>query len=173
MTIALLGYMGSGKSSIGKLLAEALTFPFVDLDHYIEKKEGMSVSAIFESRGELYFRKQEARCLQEVIKDHPKAVLSLGGGTPCYGTIMDDLLKNEEVITLYLKASVETLTNRLWPQKEDRPLIAHLPSEEALNEFIRKHLFERSFFYNQANIKLVVDDLSRQEVVQKILLTLF
>ncbi|MEZ4859386.1 MAG: shikimate kinase [Flavobacteriaceae bacterium] len=173
MKLVLIGYMGSGKSSIGKLLSSALNVPFLDLDIYIEEREGKSISALFETKGEIYFRKKEAFFLEEALKTHEKIILATGGGTPCYGTIMEDLLKLENVLIIYLQCSVATLTQRLWFQKKERPLIAHSNTKEDLHDFIRKHLFERSYFYNKAHNKILCDTFSEKEIVEKIVLQLF
>jgi len=173
MKLVLLGYMGSGKSSVGTLLSEALQFQFTDLDHYIEMAEGMSISQLFQQKGEIYFRRNEATALAKIISEENKMVVATGGGTPCYGTIMADLLPNEDVVTVYLKSSLETLTRRLFAEKSKRPLIAHLETEDLLNDFIRKHLFERSFYYNQASIVLACDGLTPEAIVEKLILKLF
>ena len=173
MKLVLLGYMGSGKSSVGTLLSEALQFQFTDLDHYIEMAEGMSISQLFQQKGEIYFRRNEATALTKIISEEKKMVVATGGGTPCYGTIMADLLANEDVVTVYLKSSLETLTRHLFAEKSKRPLIAHLETEDLLNDFIRKHLFERSFYYNQASIVLACDGLTPEAIVEKLILKLF
>lgn len=173
MKLVLLGYMGSGKSSVGKLLAETLQFEFTDLDHYIEMSENRSISNLFQEKGEIYFRRKEATALAKIVSEKNKMVIATGGGTPCYGTIMADLLANEDVVTIYLKNSLETLTERLYAEKSERPLIAHLETEFLLNDFIRKHLFERSFYYNQASIILPCDGLTPQAIVEQLILKLF
>jgi len=173
MIIVLVGYMGSGKSTIGAALAKALSFQFMDLDHYIEQAEGSSITDLFQQKGELYFRRKEESYLAQLLSTSEKLVLATGGGTPCYGTIAADLKNNPDVVTVYLKHSLDTLTTRLYADKNTRPLIAHLDSEELLNDFIRKHLFERSYYYNQASIVLDCDRLTPNQVVEKILLALF
>jgi shikimate kinase len=173
MKLVLLGYMGSGKSTVGKLLAETLQFEFTDLDHYIEMTENRSISNLFQQKGEIYFRRKEAIALAKIISEKNKMVIATGGGTPCYGTIMANLLANEDVVTIYLKNSLETLTERLYAEKSERPLIAHLETEFLLNDFIRKHLFERSFYYNQASIILPCDGLTPQAIVEQLILKLF
>src|SRR5690606_29853098 len=95
MKIILLGYMGSGKTGVGRLLAEKLKLPFLDLDHEIIRLEGRNIPEIFETSGEIYFRKKETDTLKLLLeKDHQNVVLSVGGGTPCYGNNMN-LLKQE------------------------------------------------------------------------------
>lgn len=164
MKIILLGYMASGKSTIGRFLAEKKHIPFIDLDEYIEKREGKTVSEIFELKGEIYFRKQEHVFLKELLEKKEDFILSLGGGTPCYAGNMDVLLNFKNVKSVYLKTSINTIVDRLTNEKSQRPLVARLNKEE-LAEFVAKHLFERSYFYNQATYKLVVDNKSVYEII--------
>ncbi|WP_395044852.1 shikimate kinase [Flavobacterium sp.] len=164
--VVLIGYMGSGKSNVGIKLAEKIGVAFVELDEKIEKKCEMSIQLIFKNKGELYFRKLEHQIFSELINEQNDLIISTGGGTPCYFN-NHELLKSENVISIYLKASVSTLFNRLVKEKEKRPLIANLADSE-IKEFIAKHLFERSFYYNQANFKVNVDDKSIDEIVNEI-----
>ncbi|NCT10406.1 MAG: shikimate kinase [Flavobacteriia bacterium] len=166
MKIVLLGYMASGKSTIGKKLSEKLKMPFIDLDNYISKKENKSVSEIFSQDGEIYFRKKEHEYLKEVLVNQQYCILSLGGGTPCYATNME-LIHEKNALSIYLKASIQTLSERLLKNKSSRPLIALLEDEQ-VPEFIAKHLFERRFFYEQAKKLLVVDKKSTLEIVNEI-----
>ncbi len=152
MRIVLLGYMGSGKTTVGKRLAAELKTPFLDLDDCIETGEKRSISEIFGERGELYFRKKEHFYLQEILSKETDFVLSTGGGTPCYANNMKALLDSTATV-VYLKVPIMQLANRLSKQKAQRPLIRHIP-DEGLPEFIGKHLFERSGFYNQAEVTI-------------------
>ncbi|MCM5661559.1 shikimate kinase [Galbibacter mesophilus] len=167
MTQVLLGYMGSGKSTVGRLLAEKQSLHFIDFDDYIENKEGLSVPEIFKQKGEIYFRKKEAEYLQQLLAEKPKAVVSLGGGTPCFGNNMQDVLKATEHV-FYLKLSVDALVKRLTLEKEQRPLIKEIGDDE-LSDFIRKHLFERNFFYLQAPHIINVENETPEELVEIIL----
>ncbi len=173
MIVVLLGYMASGKSAIGRILAEKLNYTFIDLDDYIEEKENTTISNIFKSKGEIYFRKRESRYLKSIIDNETKIVLSLGGGTPCYGNNMDILKKSNNATSVYLKASIPSLVARLENEKNKRPLIAHLKSEKALVEFIGKHLFERSQFYNQADRTVNTDNKSKTEILKELVAKLF
>ena len=173
MQIVLLGYMGSGKSSVGKLLSKILHYDFADLDTYIESSEASVITDIFTKKGEIYFRRKEAVVLMDLLSEKNKLVLATGGGTPCYGTNMDDLLAEENVVTIYLKNSLETLKDRLFEERKNRPLIAHLNTKDLLNDFIRKHLFERSFYYHKATIILECDALSVKEIAEKVISKLF
>ncbi len=161
--IILLGYMGSGKSTIAKLLSEKVQKQLFDLDKIIEERAELSVKEIFEQKGELYFRKLENQILKELIASEKEMVISLGGGTPCYAG-NHEMLNGENIKSFYLKASIETLYNRLLTIKENRPLIAD-QSEESMKEYIAMHLFERSFYYNKATHVVVVDNKSIEEIV--------
>lgn len=172
MKIILIGYMGSGKSSVGKKLAEVLNIPFMDMDSQIEKTEGISISRIFSEKGEIYFRKVENKILKKLLHQPDNFVLATGGGTPCYGDSMEYIMKQEDVVSVYLKPSLKNLVTRLAIEKDERPLLKHLNSEMELEDFIIKHLFERSFYYNQAAVTIDVASESIAETVEKIILKL-
>ncbi len=171
MVIALLGYMGSGKSTVGKALAAGLGVPFTDLDHYLEGRLGQTISAVFQAKGELYFRKKEHELLREWLETHDSGVLALGGGTPCYAGNMDLLLAYTPHV-VYLQMSVPGLVARLRDEQENRPLVAHLTAEE-LPEFIGKHLFERTPFYARAPYTIISDHQSPEAIVGEICQLLF
>jgi len=168
MKIILIGYMGSGKTTIGKQLSSVLNYKFIDLDQAIENEAQQPISEIFSKKGELYFRKKERTILETILSSDSNIVLATGGGTPCFGDTMEFMKSTENTITIYLKSSNEELTKRLFNERLNRPLIAHIKSQELLNDFIRKHLFERSYFYNQSDIKLSIDDLTVAAVVEEI-----
>ncbi len=168
MKIFLSGYMGSGKSFIGKKLAKSLDYDYIDLDDHIEILEGKKINAIFEEKGELYFRSLETKVLKDVLEEPSDLVISLGGGTPCYGNNLDIIKEADKAKTVYLKASVETLTNRLFPEKIHRPVISHLEEKPQLEEFIRKHLFERGFYYNQSDIIIDVNNRDADEILKEL-----
>lgn len=165
--IVLVGYMGSGKSEIGKLLAQNVLFPFYDLDFLIEKELQKTVSEIFVDHGELFFRRKEHEVLLQQLQKPESFVLSLGGGTPCYSN-NHLLLQQVDVVAIYLKASIATLVERLSIHKTSRPLLQNLSNEE-MEEFIAKHLFDRSYYYNQCNYVVSVDSKSPSEIVAEIL----
>ncbi|WP_142783197.1 shikimate kinase [Changchengzhania lutea] len=173
MIVVLIGYMASGKSTIGIILAKKLGYNFIDLDEYIEEKEKLKVKDIFTLKGEIYFRKKEAQYLNEILNEENRIVLSLGGGTPCYGNNLDHILNQTGVISIYLKAQIHTLVNRLKNEKSKRPLLAELENGDAVTEYIGKHLFERSHFYNQANITISTDNKAQNEIVEELVLALF
>ncbi|WP_339657701.1 shikimate kinase [uncultured Maribacter sp.] len=168
--IVLLGYMGSGKTTIGKIVANHLNIKFLDLDDYIEQQENMSVGLIFEKRGELYFRKKEREYLSQIFLTETNFVLSLGGGTPCFGDNME-LVNEKTVNSFYLNISIDELSKRLKLEKNQRPIIAHIKDNE-MQEFIGKHLFERSFFYNKAHQKIKVNNNTPAEIANMIITTL-
>ncbi|WP_312323112.1 shikimate kinase [Soonwooa sp.] len=169
MIISLIGYMGSGKSHISKLLSQKINFKLIDLDQQIILKHQKKISEIFAERGEIFFRKEEKSILEEILKLDDNIVLSLGGGTPVYYNNME--LINQKSKSIFLQASVSTLTERLLRQKVKRPLIARL-SDEELPEFIAKHLFERNTFYSQANYTINTNNKSPEEIVDEIIATL-
>lgn len=168
MKIFLLGYMGSGKSYIGKQLAERIGQEFIDFDEEIEKREKSSISDIFQKKGEIYFRKLEREVLKEMIDLEKNAVISLGGGTPCYGDNMELIKEAEDIESFYLKLNIQSLTDRLGKEKEKRPLISHLEKREDLEDFIRKHLFERGFVYSQSDHIINCDSRSAEEIIEEI-----
>lgn len=165
MKIVLCGYMGSGKSQVGRLLASKLGLVFFDLDVQIEKNQQKSVKKIFLEKGEIFFRKKENEVLKELLDAPESFILSLGGGTPCYADNLEILKNNKEVRLIYLKVELNELTKRLFNEKEKRPLISDQESRESLNDFIRKHLFERQYYYLQSDVVLDVSTLSIEETV--------
>ncbi len=173
MNLVLIGYMGSGKTAVSKALAAMLSYPYLDIDQVIEEHEGATISEIFKNKGEIFFRKREGEILREIVGVHQKMVLATGGGTPCYGNSMDFLLEQQNVKTIYLKASLEMLTKRLYAERSTRPLISHLESTEDLSDFVRKHLFERTHVYEKSSETIVTYGLSVKEIVKEIVLRLF
>lgn len=165
MIISLLGYMGCGKTHVSKLLSEKLDFEYVDLDAEISKKNRMPVSDIFEKKGEIYFRKQEREVLEELLAAKNNAILSMGGGTPCYYNNMEAL--NHRSLTFFLMTPVPVLTDRLRRHKIKRPLIAKVPDGE-LQEFIAKHLFERNPYYSQARYTINCAGKSPDQIAEEI-----
>jgi shikimate kinase len=162
--ITLLGYMGSGKSTYGKLLAKRLDFDFIDLDDYIISETGLQISEIFDSKGESWFRDFETQSLKKLI-GRDKLVLSLGGGTPIQEGNMEVINKFTE--SIYLNASVETLYQYLKNQKAKRPIIKDL-SDIELKKFIADHLSKRLPFYGKAKLSIVTDGKSIEEIVEEL-----
>lgn len=168
MNIFLLGYMGCGKSLIGKLLSKNLQRDFIDMDTLIEEREKASISSLFQKKGEIYFRRLEKQVLKELINEKTETIISLGGGTPCYGNNMELITNSGEAKSIYLQAGLDVLTERLFQEKENRPVISHLDEREQLEEFLRKHLFERSFYYNQSDLVIHTDAKSPETIVKEI-----
>ncbi len=164
--IILSGYMGSGKTTVARLLQERTGIRMNDLDQTIEKNEKQSIPEIFASKGEIYFRRIEHEILKEILASNKDIILSLGGGTPCYAN-NHELLKKENILWIYLKATPQTLLERLSPAIAKRPLIEGKTLEETL-EFIAQHLFERSYFYNMADVKVTTDGKSPEDIVSEI-----
>lgn len=161
MKIFLTGYMGSGKSTAGKKLANKLNFAFVDLDEFIESECGQSIPEIFAEKGENEFRAIEHNALKKLM-NRENIVLSCGGGTPCYYGNME--LMNNNGITIYLKMSADTLASRLLNAKGKRPLIEG-KSESELREYIAAHLEKREDFYHQAQYTVKGKNLNVDELV--------
>lgn len=159
--------MGSGKSTVGKLVAERLNIPFYDLDQFIENRLDMSISTIFDDKGEIFFRKVEHQLFHEIMNQKDSFVLSLGGGTPCYAN-NHLLLSGEMRTSIYLNASIDVLSTRLFPERGKRPLIANL-NESEFKEYIAKHLFDRSYFYNQADYKMLVNNKTPEVITDEII----
>jgi shikimate kinase len=130
----------------------------------------MTINQIFESFGEVYFRKLEHDVFVELLAAPENQIIGLGGGTPCYAN-NHELLKGEGITSVYLKASVETLFSRLAHNKSKRPIVAN-KTEDELKEFIAKHLFDRSYYYNQAEYKVSVDNQTIDETVAAIVAVL-
>ncbi|WP_375323917.1 shikimate kinase [Flagellimonas sp. GZD32] len=152
MKLVLMGYMASGKSTVGKLLASELGVRFVDLDDYIEASEKKSIKTIFSEKGEIFFRKLEHQMLLELLEKEESLVLSTGGGTPCYANNIEMILEKSDC-SVYLGMTIPQLVNRISKEKEHRPLVKNIPNKD-LPEFIGKHLFERVPFYTQAKFTL-------------------
>lgn len=164
--IIILGYMGAGKSTISQKLAQELNIPCYDLDHEIEKQEQQSISTLFAAKGELFFRKLEHQIFHQILNKEERAVISLGGGTPCYAN-NHEVLQRKDVQSFYLKASIQTLTERLEKEKEHRPML-QTNTEDTLETYIAKHLFDRSYFYYQAKHIIPVDTKPIEQIVKEI-----
>jgi len=164
--IILSGYMGSGKSTVASILQKRKNIDWIDLDAQIEAKLQTPVRDIFTTKGEIFFRKTEHDTLVEILNKTESLVLSLGGGTPCYAN-NHELLKADGLDWIYLKASPETLYERLKTDTTNRPLLTGKTADE-LKSFIAQHLFERSFFYNQAKYKITTDGKLPEEIAIEI-----
>ena len=168
MKIVLIGYMGSGKSTVGRKLAQKRKIKFIDLDDYIEQKEQTTISEIFKNKGEIYFRRLETASLEELMNTSEDFVLSLGGGTPCFSGNMELIAAANNATSVYLALKPQTLAERLINERAERPLISHLEDMDTLVNFIGVHLFERQPFYRKADISLPTDTLNPDETVVKL-----
>lgn len=144
--IFLIGYMGSGKSTLGKALAQRCEVEFIDLDDYIEARAGKKIREIFADDGEAAFRDLERRMLVEV-SEKDNVLVACGGGTPCFGDNM--ALMNSRGTTILLQTSHERLLERLKRGRHKRPLIASL-SDDELDLFIREQLAKRMPYYSKS-----------------------
>jgi len=145
--IFLIGYMGSGKTTMGKMLAQKMNFVFVDMDAMIEEKYHKTVSQIFAEMGQDKFREIERQCLHEAA-EFQNTIIATGGGAPCFFDNMEFM--NSKGLTIYLKMTPQQLATRLESSKAGkRPLLADRKGEE-LRKFIEEGLSTREPFYNLA-----------------------
>ena len=159
--IILIGYMGSGKTTVGKALSKETGMMFYDLDWYIESRMRKTVSQIFAERGEEGFRQIEHNMLHEVA-EFEDVIISCGGGTPCFFDNMDYLNQQGDVV--YLKATPETLYKHLMMAKVERPLLKGKSPEELI-AYITEHLQERAPFYEKARHTLDVNVLDNYDKI--------
>ena len=160
--IILVGYMGSGKTTVGKALSKETGMMFYDLDWYIESRMRKSVSQIFAEKGEEGFRKIEYNMLHEVA-EFEDVIISCGGGTPCFFDNMDYLNQQGDVV--YLKATPETLYKHLLMAKVERPLLKDKSPEELI-AYITEHLKGRAPFYEKAKHVLDVNVLDEYDKIK-------
>lgn len=163
--IILIGYMGAGKTTVGRALSKELGIPFYDLDWYIESRRRKKIAQIFEEVGEEGFRKIEHNMLHEVA-EFEDVIVSCGGGTPCFFDNIDYMNRQGDVV--YLKASPEVLYSHLLMSKNERPLLKGKSPEELI-AFIREQLHVREPYYNRARYTL---DISLMDNNEKILSTI-
>ena len=159
--------MASGKTTAARLLAKKLQLPYKDLDEVIENRTGKTISQLFKEDGEIKFRKLEHEVLNEIVNGTDDFVLGLGGGTPSYAN-NHEVLKREDVLSVYLKTGISEIVNRLRLQKGTRPLIDALKDEE-LDEFVGQHLFERSYYYHHAKHVITTDGKLPEEITDEII----
>ncbi len=156
--------MGSGKTSLGALLAQHCHLPFTDMDHRVEDAAGMTVAEIFRTKGEAYFRKTEQDVLDEICRA-PAAVIATGGGVPCFG---DNLQRMKDAgLVVYLKCSVPELTEWLSVFKGDRPLLQGLEGAD-LEQWIRAELERREPWYMQADVVVDAYHTEASEIIRRI-----
>lgn len=160
--IIIIGYMGAGKTTVGKELSKDIGIPFYDLDWYIESRMRKTVAQIFADKGEEGFRKVERNMLHEVA-EFEDVIISCGGGTPCFFDNMDYL--NEQGDTIYLKAAPEVLYKHLLMGKVERPLLKNKTPDELI-AFIREQLEMREPFYSKAKYTLDVSLMNNYEKIK-------
>jgi shikimate kinase len=161
--IALVGFMGSGKTSVGYLLAQALHYPFFDTDRVIETHEGTSVAHLFATAGEAAFRQLEYRVLTTLLHTPPAAVIACGGGAPCVADAMAQLAGH--AITVYLHTPPAVLYQRLQAEAAQRPL---LHNTENLPAYIASLLAQRAPVYEKAAYTVATEGKTVAEVCEEI-----
>lgn len=160
--IFLIGYMGAGKTTLGKALARRMNLSFMDTDLFIEHRYHKKVREIFIAEGEAYFREVEHRMLQE-LAEFEDTVVSTGGGLPCFHENM--MLMNRMGITVYLDVSVKELAARLEVSKNIRPVLQNRSGSE-LVDFIKENLAQRQSFYEQAHIRFDAEQMDTNNDVE-------
>ena len=163
-----MGYMGSGKTSIGKKISKILNVNFFDLDEIIEKKYNKSVKKIFKDFGEIEFRKKERVVLEKILFKKKLFVLSLGGGTPCYFDNIE-LISEKTDFTIFLRPRIKQLSKKLFEKKSKRPLIKDIKTEKKMIEFVSKHMLERINYYNMAKYHITYDLDDKMDACKKII----
>ncbi len=155
MKVFLIGFMASGKTTLGEELAKVLGYAFIDLDQYIVDREGKSIKMLFDLYGEDKFREIENNALREVSSITGDVVVASGGGTSCFYNSVDFM--NKHGVTVYLRAEVDELLARLISSKTERPLLWG-KSKDELNQYIIRVLDERKKYYEKAKITVQIKD---------------
>ena len=155
--IFLIGYMGCGKTTLGEVLASQMGLQYIDLDEFIEQRQGMTITEIFDEMGENRFRELETEALLDVA-GKTDVIVGCGGGTPCHGDNME--LMNKAGTTVWLTTSPERITARLLlpDQKAKRPKVASLPDEAVLS-LVERELQARTPYYSQAQLQFDSTDI--------------
>ena len=162
----LIGYMGCGKSTLGRRLSRRLGIPFVDTDALVEQLEGASVADVFRYEGEQRFRELEREALEQAMAANSAAVISTGGGLPVWRDNMERM--NAAGCTVYLRRSPENIAGRLSPYgRQKRPRLRGLDDAQ-LVAFMRRDMAEREPFYGRASLVIECDGCSDDEVVERI-----
>ncbi|HLN53708.1 MAG TPA: shikimate kinase [Lentimicrobium sp.] len=163
--VFLIGYMGSGKSTAGKKLANRLKFDFVDVDAAIEQMTGKPVAKIFSDEGEDQFRQLEHSIIKSLTA-RKNVVIATGGGAPCF---FDNIqLMNSKGVTVYLKMAPGALAKRIIESKSERPLLKYVANED-LPAYINIHLQQREVYYKRAEIVVDGENLKIDELSQLVL----
>lgn len=164
MKIFLIGYMGCGKSRMGRTLSSMLDVPFIDLDKYIEEKYFKTIPQIFTEEGEAEFRKKEQAALKEVAEFDP-VIVATGGGAPCFFDNME--LMNQAGLCIFLDVDSRQLADRLIKSKNERPLIKGKSPEELIH-FIDEMMLIRRPFYEKASCILKGGEILPEQVIAEI-----
>lgn len=164
MRIYLIGYMGCGKSTLGKKLAKRLNVQFIDMDDYLEARNYKTIPQIFAEEGEDAFRIKERKALEELV-EFTDVVIATGGGAPCFFDNMD--LMNRTGKTLFLNMAPSILASRLLQSKTDRPLIRG-KSKAELIDFIDETLKKRRPFYEKAHYQITNPDIGLNNLLELI-----
>ncbi len=157
--------MGSGKSTVGRMVSEVLNISFVDLDEMIAVYAESSIEEIFREYGEIRFRELEQKCLEKVIEESEFCVIATGGGTPCFYQNMEFMKNNGLVV--YLRHSVLSLIRGIDQSATVRPLLSSVDVEQRVS-FVEKHLCEREEFYSGADVILETENKTISEIVEEI-----
>jgi shikimate kinase len=162
--IILIGFMGAGKTTLGKAIAESQKIPFFDTDALIEQNTSSSISSIFLKYGESYFRHLEKNILEN-LPNNSSYVVAVGGGLPCFNDLMDVL--NSLGTTIYLKHDIATLTKRLSNESVKRPLLAE-KSGDTLISYIEEKVAEREIFYCRAKLILKEAEQTPEYIIRQL-----
>lgn len=160
MSIFLIGFMGCGKSTLGRRLAVLTKSTFIDMDKFIEEKYFKTVNQIFAEEGETEFRKKERLAIEE-LAGFQDVVVGTGGGAPCFADNMQ--IMNQSGVTVWLDVPLYELVSRLSKAKAERPLIKEKNNAE-LTEFVRHKLDERNVYYSQAQIRVTGNNIQAEDI---------
>lgn len=163
MHVFLTGFMGAGKTTLGRSAAQQLGWPFLDLDELIESQQSLSIREIFETKGEAYFRQLERDAITFVVGLQEPHIVATGGGTPCQGDNMERLRQGG--LTLYLKPDTDLLIERLRTMRSERPKLREIP-EDQIPQVIHHLLSAREPYYQRAHHMLQGESLSAEHIVQ-------
>ncbi|MBO7312471.1 MAG: (d)CMP kinase [Alistipes sp.] len=166
MMLFLVGYAGSGKSSLAKRLSRRLGVKFLDTDKLVEEREGASIADIFFYQGEEYFRQAERSVVEDIIASGFEGIVATGGGLPTWGDNMERM--NGEGVTIYLQRSPEQILSRLSDYGRERRPMFRGKSDEELLSFMHEHIAQREPYYAQAQMVIDCNTMSDDDVVSYI-----